>query len=350
MSRASGNRVLSFGPAALLIAAVAPALPAAQSAPAKEPPLPRILKQDPSLNNLVDPPGYATAKLGTLGAVLKAGKGDRDMILIPGAGFGGTVFKELMDRLADDYRMYAVTLPGFGGTPAPPAPDEKTSFGAQTWTNSALEAIEKLIADEKLHDVVVVGHWITGTQIAVRLANRHPETVKAVALIAGTARIVSTNEKLKELMSTPEKRAKTVDTYSAPMWFKTVTRETWDDNSFIPGDYAVHPVRAQRLWREAASPLLHVWVRYLCEFNAQDLASEVEKLRVRTLLLKPGFEDLIHPDSSAMDAYCNKSWDGLVEKSPMMTVKTIAKSRVCMWFDQPAEVQKAITEFVKQAG
>ena len=337
----------------LFAAAVAAAVVVATLPPlarAQDPPLPRILVQDPALNNLVDPPGYKPAKLGTLGGVLKAGKGDRDMILIPGAGFGGPVFKELMDRLADDYRMYAVTLPGFGGTPAPPTPDEKTSFGAQPWTNSALEAIERLIVDEKLHDVVLVGHWMTGTQIAVRLANRHPDTVKAVVLIAGTARIVSTNEQLKELMSTPEKRVKTVDTFSAPKWFKTVTRETWDDNNFIPGDYAVHPVRALRLWREAASPLLHVWVRYLCEFNAQDLAPEVEKLKVRTLLLKPGFEDLIHPDSSAMDAYCNKSWEGLVEKNPKMTVKTIAKGRICMWFDQPAEVQKAIAGFVKEAG
>jgi hypothetical protein len=38
-------------------------------------------------------------------------------------------------------------------------------------------------------------------------------------------------------------------------------RETWDDNNFLPGDYAVNPILGLRLWREAASPQVHVWIR-----------------------------------------------------------------------------------------
>jgi len=47
----------------------------------------RILMQDSTLNNLVDPPGYKTAKPGTLGDVVRKGKGPQAMILIPGLGF-----------------------------------------------------------------------------------------------------------------------------------------------------------------------------------------------------------------------------------------------------------------------
>jgi len=148
----------------------------------------RIMKQDSTLNNLVDPPGYKTAKLGTLGEVVRAGTGNQGMILIPGLGFGGSIFDEFMQGFLGQYRMYAVTLPGFGGTSAPPCPGEKTSFGLQTWTNAALGAIEKLMEEEKIQNPIIVGHWLGGTQIALRLALKHPDKIKAVVLLAGSGR------------------------------------------------------------------------------------------------------------------------------------------------------------------
>ena len=141
---------------------------------------PRIMKQDTTLNNLVDPPGYVTAQPGTLGNVLEIGDGPQHMILIPGLGFGGEVFRSFMESNSSRYHMYAVTLPGCGGTPELPAPPEGTSFGEQTWANSALSAIEKLIETEQLQNTVIVGHWLTGTQIALRLAMKHPSHITAV--------------------------------------------------------------------------------------------------------------------------------------------------------------------------
>lgn len=169
------------------------------------------------------------------------------MILIPGLGFGGSVFSEFMEGFAGQYRMYAVTLPGF----------------------------------------------------------------------------------------------------MAPRWFKTVTRETWDDNNFLPGDYAVNPVRGLRLWREAAAPGLHVWVRYLCEFNAQDITLEMDKLTVPTLILKPGLEGIYHTaGNNYMENYCHKNWEGSIGNNRNISVKTIPDSRVCLWFDQPQEVRKAVVDFL----
>lgn len=308
----------------------------------------RITAQDSTLNNLVDPPDYKTAKPGTLGAVHRTGKGTRTMLLIPGLGFGGGVFKEFMDRFADDYRMYAVTLPGFGGTPAPPSPDEGTSFGKQTWTNAALSAIEKLMEDEALGNPIIVGHWLTGTQLALRLAMKHPDKVKGVIILAGASRIVFDDPQYAPHFATPEKRVQTTDKVSAPFWFKTVTRETWDDNNFLPGDYAINPVRGLRLWREAAVPPLHVWVRYLLEFQAQDISPALSNLTVPTLILKPGLDGVYHDSGkNYMEDFCHKSWEGFVEKNAKITVKTIPNSRACLWFDQPAEVNSAVSNFLK---
>ena len=307
----------------------------------------RIMAQDPTLNNLVDPPGYKTAGLGTLGGVVRAGTGTQAMILVPGLGFGGGVFGEFMAGLADKYRMYAVTLPGFGGTAAPPCPGEKTSFSEQTWTNAALGAIEKLIKDEDIRDPIIVGHWLAGTQIALRLAMKHPGKVRAVVILSGSARMVINDPAYATYYGTPERRVASIDTYLAPKWFKTVTRETWDDNNFLPGDYAVNPVLGLRLWREAAAPKLHVWVRYLCEFNAQDISLEMDKVTVSTLILKPGLERIYHDSgNNYMDGYCNKSWEGPAGKNPGITMQTIPDSRVCLWLDQPQAVKAAVVDFL----
>jgi len=310
-------------------------------------PIKRIIAQDPALNNLVDPPGYKTARLGTLGGVVRAGAGTQAMILIPGLGFGADVFDGFMKGFADKYRMYAVTLPGFGGTAAPPCPAETISFGEQAWTNAALGAVEKLIKDEDIQNPIIVGHWLTGTQIALRLAMKHTGKVKAVILLAGSARMVITDPAGAGYYATLEKRVATIDTYLAPKWFKTVTRETWDDNNFLPGDYAVNPVLGLRLWREAAAPKLHVWVRYLCEFNAQDISTEMDKVTVPTLILKPGLEGAYYdPGKDYMDAFCHKSWEGRTEGNPKITLKTIANARACPWVDQPQAVDDAVAGFL----
>ncbi|MEW5701302.1 MAG: alpha/beta fold hydrolase, partial [Candidatus Zixiibacteriota bacterium] len=223
----------------------------------------RIMAQDSSLDNLVDPPGYRTATPGELGGVIRRGSGPVTMILIPGAGFGADVFQEFMDANTNKYRMFAVTLPGFGGSPAPPCPPETTSLAEQSWTNNAIAGVERLMKDEPIENAVLIGHWLIGTQVAVRCAAAHPDKFKAVILLSGTPIWKLTGTPYEKYYDTPEKRIAAMDTVMAPKWFKTVTRETWDDNNFLPQDYAVNPVRALRLWREAARPPLHVWVRYL---------------------------------------------------------------------------------------
>jgi len=312
----------------------------------------RIMKQDSTLNNLVDPPGYMTSEPGIVGNVIRGGTGSTPMILIAGAGFGGDVFQEFMDAHASDYRMFAVTIPGFGGTAAPPSPKEGTSFGEHTWTNNALAGIERLMAQEVIGDAIVVGHWLIGTQLAVRYATMHPEKVRGVILLSGTPKWNIVDTAYAKYYETHAKRVASVDGFLASGWFKTVTRETWDDNNFLPQDYAVNPVRALRLWRQAADAPLHVWVRYLCEYNAQDLCPELQNLTDPVLVLKPGLEGLWAETGQnyMVDTYLHKSWDGCVENNPKFKMVTIPNSRACLWYDQPELVDTAIEEFLSGIG
>ncbi len=306
-----------------------------------------ILEQDSTLNNFVDPPGYQTTPPNTLGAVKKVGHGPKSMILIPGLGFGGDVFNNFMASRESTYTMYAVTLAGFGGTPAPPSPDSSTSFGAQTWTNYALTAIEGLIEKERLNKIVVVGHWLTGPQIAIRLAQAHPDKVSAVIIIAGSPCFASADTTKLPTHPALDKRAKFVDMGLAPRWFKTVTRETWDDNNFRPGDYANNHILNLRLWRRAYEPPLHVWVRYLCEYHAQDITLEMGKLTTPILLVMPGLEGIqFDPGNNYMYNFCYPGWDNVIRENKNISVDTVANARVFVWEDQPHTLDSVVNEFL----
>jgi pimeloyl-ACP methyl ester carboxylesterase len=307
----------------------------------------RIMIQDSTLNNLMDPPGYQTAPLGELGRVDKVGTGSQAMILIPGIGFGGGIFKDWMAAHENEYTMYAVTLAGMDGTPAPPSPPESLSFGEMPWTNGAFRAIEKLIEAEKIEKPIVVGHWMTGAQLALRLALKHPDKTKGVIIPSGYACFVMTDTTHYKAHPPLDYRIGGIDKYMIPKWYKTVTRETWDDNNYMPYDYAVNPIRGLRLWREAAEPPLHVWVRYLNEFYCQDITQQLDSLTVPTLLLYPGLEGIFHePNQNYVHASCITSWAASAPGHKMIKSVTIPNSRICMWFDQPEMFEEEVNKFL----
>jgi pimeloyl-ACP methyl ester carboxylesterase len=201
---------------------------------------------------------------------------------------------------------------------------------------------------ESLEDVVLVGHWLTGTQVALHLALRHPNRITALVLAAGSARWVTAEADPQRPDDFPlAERVARIDGYMAPQWFKTVTRETWDDNNFLPGDYAVNPVLGLRLWREAARPPLHAWVRYLNEFFAQDATLLLEELVVPTLLLKPGLEGIFHdPGNNYVYAYLDRGRGRWSSGAGPVESRIIPGSRIVPWADEPNLVEEAVADFL----
>jgi len=307
--------------------------------------------QDSTLDNLVHAPGYVTSVPGTLGAVVERGKGPVDMVLVSGFGVGASAFEGFMQRNANRYHMLAVTLPGFEDTAAPPMPPTGTSYGDQTWTRAAIDAVVKLIDERKLDRPVVVGHFINGTQVAMRVALAHPEKVRAVVLLAGTPRfepVASSRFWPKNL--TLEKKIQATDQFSAPRWFKTVTRETWVKGNFIAGDYSVDPVLGGRFADRANQPPLPVLVRYLCEFHASDLWPDLERVAPPLLVIQPSFTASVRADTTRnyLQGYFEEPWKGRLAGRPRTESLFVADAGILVMEDQAAIVDRKIADFLKQ--
>lgn len=115
--------------------------------------------------------------------VATLGDGPIPMVLVPDVGYDCTIWKSFMERNAHRYTMYAVTLPGFGGTHAPELKPGEL-WDSLVLTKNAVAALVKFIDDQGLVRPVVMGHGYGG-HLAMKLAIEHPMKTRAVISVDG---------------------------------------------------------------------------------------------------------------------------------------------------------------------
>jgi len=109
--------------------------------------------------------------------------GDADapvLLLLHGFPASSFMFRDLIPRLADEYRVIAPDLPGFGFTEVPEARKYLYTFDALTGT---LEAFTDALG---LHRYAIY-IFDYGAPTGLRLATRHPERVTAIVSQNGNA-------------------------------------------------------------------------------------------------------------------------------------------------------------------
>lgn len=121
------------------------------------------------------PDASQTFTVGTL-QVRRYGDHGRPVILIPGLGSGAWVWADTIKHLRDDHVVYALTLAGFDGVPAP---TQKTGL-----LDQADAALLKLIKSRHLDRPVLVGHSLGGT-LALRFAGEHNDLLGGVVAVDG---------------------------------------------------------------------------------------------------------------------------------------------------------------------
>lgn len=245
---------------------------------------------DPGIDNLRHPPNTSTAPLGTLGRVDRQGTGPVPMILLPGAAFGGSVWKDFMARNATAYTMYAITPAGYENTMPPPWP-EKNDFSDAIWTNALCDAVVKLIDQEKLKRPVIVGHHLMGDHYALRIALEHPEKVRAAVIVAGMpsmaiAAVGENRPGTPAKTASLERRRQVVHGFFVP-FYKSLTQRMWNAGTFQPRAFCRDAARASKLYEQQVSVPLPTQLRYFFEYECSDLEPALAKLQTPLLVVLP---------------------------------------------------------------
>ncbi len=111
----------------------------------------------------------------------KVGSGAETLLLIPCMSGRWNQWQEFMERNQTRYTMYAITIPGFGGTPVPDLP---TDGQTTPWHDNAVMALSKFIDEHQLKDLTVVGHsW--GTMMSVEIAAKRADVVRRLVVLDG---------------------------------------------------------------------------------------------------------------------------------------------------------------------
>lgn len=305
---------------------------------------------DTPVNNLAHTTGYKTCQYDEIPKYVKTGKGSQKMILIPGLGFDASIFKDFIEANKEKYTMYAITLPGYGGTPAPAMPAEGVSYGEQTWNKSAIKGIIKLIEKHKIEKPIIVGHFVQGTQLALRLAIDYPANVSSVIILGGVLKFTPMiGGKVKDFPLAT--MVSYTDTLTAPKWFRTMSRKTFNAGNFPPVIYSMDSSsQGNMLWMQPAAVPFPVIIRYSCEYFASDIKQELHKIKCPVLAIRPLFTQamLNNPLYAFAKPYFTDSWDKVSAINPLISVKDIPDAATFIWKDNPGETFSAINAFLQK--
>ncbi len=306
-----------------------------------------ILLKAQEINNFSHPEGYSPGEWGELGEVQEFGSGDKSMILLPGWGFDFTIFQNFIEEYKSDFKIYAVTLPGFGNTPAPPMPEDPANFQDLNWTKGILEGMNQLIEKENITNTILVSYFTYSNMIAMRFAMDNPEKVSKVIVMSGMAKFTSTYPVYEP--RNLDQRIAYVERYLGPQWFKTVDKTTWDNGNFHKKMFAKDSVRSFGYWDMMSEVPIPTAVRYLCEYYCTDLSLEYSKLNVPVLVVLPSFTEelLTRTETSYLAPFFHHSWIGARPASDSISIIALTDTNAMMVEDQPEKLFGVINEFLE---
>src|SRR5262245_13605738 len=314
-----------------------------------------------ALHQLVNDPGAKPAAgstpLGDLGAVEKRGRGPIPMILIADIRTDWSLYRSFMDRNAERYTMYAVTLPGYGGTPAPPRP-ESLDLKTTPWWDGAEKGVINLIEKNRLNKPVVIG-MAASSHLATRLAVNHPDKIRAAVVIDGSVYAAFRSLANPDYPATLEERPAVlmkqpgaIGMIAEFLPLLMPSREAAEARikalppaqltQFSAGIREIE--RARALAIDAAVSSDPRAYRYNVEMFASDLTGALKTLKVPILAIPA-----IHDDNSpGQGGPAPSQWYEAKMRYPSipLTVVPFENTRTYITEDAPQELDKAIESFL----
>lgn len=168
------------------------------------------------------------------------------IICVHDAGSNGRQFADLMDALAADHSPIAYDQPGHG---------RSGSLDALESIDAMADHLEALAGRWSLEDPVLVGEGL-GAVVALRVASRRPEWVRALVLIGGVAADYHLDDEIDALASITAGRSRREfdRTGYAPDTERAVYQKAFANWVTTDPRAALGARRAQAAWRLDAPP------------------------------------------------------------------------------------------------
>ena len=256
------------------------------------------------------------------------GSGAPALVLIPGLTDSGAVWDSTVARYQAVHTVYVLTLPGFGGRPAVPAP--------------MLDTVDRDIAAFLPHanEPVLIGHSLGG-YLAIRVAEEHSDLIRAAIAIDGLP-ILPGLDKL-----TPQTRTAVAAAMggkiaqSSPAEFESAEKTHLGD--------LTKPSNVQTALTFSQGANIAASGMYLQEMMSSDIRPGLSKIGVPLLEIAP-FDATVDPNNPFTP------WPTLQQKQtyyrrllagdPTAKVVMIDDSRHFIMLDQPAKLFAAIETFL----
>jgi N-formylmaleamate deformylase len=277
----------------------------------------------------------APATLTPLAHVETRGTGPVQMILIPGLVTDWRIFEGFMTRNGDRYTMHAVTLPGFAGSDPPPDPG--TPFSGGAWLENAERAVLKLMEDRSIEKPVIVGQSMGG-HIALRLATGHPEKFRSAVVLNSMAAYpllgpTETIEPKDRRLAADQALPKQIEGFSQEEWAKL--QGEWFHEAMRDKTRAAEFAAANAGTPKAVSS------RYMFEYFGADITEDLPKATLPVLVIA-GI-----PDEKSDTPLIHEMWKAFYRPIASATVVFFQDTREFITEDAPAELDRAVEQFVK---
>lgn len=274
---------------------------------------------------------HAMQQVGTL-KVERHGDAGRPVILIPGLAGGPWVWKDTIADLEKTHVVYAVTLAGFDGTPAP-SPEGN-------WMDRADASLAQFIAQNHLDKPIIVGHSLGGT-LALRFAGRHPDLAGGVVAVDGLP-IFPGMERV-----TPEQRAAIAAQLKAKTEAASPAEFKAQQLAYMQGIGTLDPATAERVAPLNARSDQKAVARYMAEDAGADYRADLKAAKA------PILEITAFADKDAQMGPVKITEDqkiayyrSLLADAPNAKVIALAPARHYVMLDQPAAFGKALNDFI----
>jgi pimeloyl-ACP methyl ester carboxylesterase len=249
-----------------------------------------------------------------------------------------TLFEPFMERHGERFTMYAITLPGFGGSEPPPAPAEEGQYSRGPWLDNAERAILQMIKEREIEKPVLVGQSLGG-HIAVRLLARHPERFRAGIIlqsmpaypIDGAGAEVSRETRMQKVDGALHEQIQHIEDdqwlQQQREWIQSLT-----SNSAF----------AEALAEKNANLPKDTSSRYMLEYLAADVQQELAAAQTPPILVAAAIPHEPGADLEELRAM----WPELYEGVERVTIVYFEATRELILIEAPEELDRAIVQFL----